>query len=150
MKNDQNILEIDDLHTFFYTEQGVVKAVNGVSYDVPKNAVVGVVGESGCGKSVTSMSVMRLIQGPTGQIVDGSIRFKSKEYKLDSKGVPDDDDQGKWVELYNRSDQSVSLAGYSLSDNEKKPTKWVFPEGTSIAGKGYLILYMSGSLPLEG
>ena len=71
-------------------------------------------------------------------------------YHLDAKGVPDDDDQGKWVELYNRSDQTVSLTGYSLSDNEKKPTKWVFPEGTSIAGKGYLILYMSGSLPLEG
>ena len=71
-------------------------------------------------------------------------------YKLDSKNVPDDDDLGKWVELYNRSDQTVVLTGYSLSDNEKKPTKWVFPEGTSIAGKGYLILYMSGSLPLEG
>ena len=71
-------------------------------------------------------------------------------YKLDAKNTPDDDDQGKWVELYNRSDQSVDLSGYSLSDNEKKPTKWVFPEGTSIAGKGYLILYMSGSLPLEG
>ena len=71
-------------------------------------------------------------------------------YHLDAKGVPDDDDQGKWVELHNRSDQTVSLTGYSLSDNEKKPTKWVFPEGTSIAGKGYLILYMSGSLPLEG
>ena len=88
MKNPENILEIDDLHTFFYTEQGVVKAVNGVSYDVPKNAVVGVVGESGCGKSVTSMSVMRLIQGPTGQIVDGSIRFKSSDYKRDKKGNP--------------------------------------------------------------
>ena len=88
MKNPENILEIDDLHTFFFTEQGVVKAVNGVSYDVPKNAVVGVVGESGCGKSVTSMSVMRLIQGPTGQIVDGSIRFKSNEYKRDEKGNP--------------------------------------------------------------
>ena len=71
-------------------------------------------------------------------------------YKLDSKRVPDDDDQGKWVEIYNRSDQTIQLGGYSLSDNEKKPTKWVFPEGTSIAGKGYLILYMSGSLPLEG
>lgn len=88
MKDDGNILEIDDLHTFFFTEQGVVKAVNGVSYDVPKNAVVGVVGESGCGKSVTSMSVMRLIQGPTGQIVDGSIRFKSSEYKLGADGQP--------------------------------------------------------------
>ena len=88
MNNAENILEIEDLHTFFFTEQGVVKAVNGVSYDVPKNAVVGVVGESGCGKSVTSMSVMRLIQGPTGQIVDGSIRFKSVDYKLDEKGNP--------------------------------------------------------------
>ena len=88
MRNDENILEIEDLHTFFYTEQGVVKAVNGVSYDVPKHAVVGVVGESGCGKSVTSMSVMRLIQGPTGQIVEGAIRFKSHEYKRDEKGNP--------------------------------------------------------------
>ena len=88
MQNDDNILEIDDLHTFFFTEQGVVKAVNGVSYDVPKNAVVGVVGESGCGKSVTSMSVMRLIQGPTGQIVEGSIRFKAYDYKRDEKGNP--------------------------------------------------------------
>ena len=88
MKKQENILEIEDLHTFFYTEQGIVKAVNGVSYDVPKNAVVGVVGESGCGKSVTSMSVMRLIQGPTGQIVDGSIRFVSNEYKRDEKGNP--------------------------------------------------------------
>ena len=88
MKDPANILEIDDLHTFFFTEQGVVKAVNGVSYNVPKNAVVGVVGESGCGKSVTSMSVMRLIQGPTGQIVEGSIRFQAKDYKRDEKGNP--------------------------------------------------------------
>jgi len=88
MKDPANILEIDDLHTFFFTEQGVVKAVNGVSYDVPKNAVVGVVGESGCGKSVTSMSVMRLIQGPTGQITEGSIRFKAYDYKRDEKGSP--------------------------------------------------------------
>ena len=97
MRDDRNILEIDDLHTYFFTEQGVVKAVNGVSYDVPKNAVVGVVGESGCGKSVTSMSVMRLIQGPTGQIVEGSIRFKSSEYKLDEKGSPVLDANGERV-----------------------------------------------------
>ena len=88
MHHDENILEIENLHTYFFTEQGVVKAVNGVSYDVPKNAVVGVVGESGCGKSVTSMSVMRLIQGPAGQIVEGSIRFKSVDYKRDEKGRP--------------------------------------------------------------
>ena len=88
MKDDANILEIEDLHTSFFTEQGVVRAVNGVSYSVPKNAVVGIVGESGCGKSVTSMSVMRLIQGPTGQIVSGSIRFKSHEMLLDGRGKP--------------------------------------------------------------
>ncbi len=88
MHDDKNILEIEDLHTYFFTEQGVVKAVNGVSYDVPKNSVVGVVGESGCGKSVTSMSVMRLIQGPTGQIVEGGIRFKAYDYKRDEKGQP--------------------------------------------------------------
>ena len=97
MRDDANILEIEDLHTYFFTEQGVVKAVNGVSYSVPKNAVVGVVGESGCGKSVTSMSVMRLIQGPAGQIVDGSIRFKSHEYKRDEKGQPIKDENGQFV-----------------------------------------------------
>ena len=98
MHNPENILEIDDLHTFFFTEQGVVRAVNGVSYDVPKNAVVGVVGESGCGKSVTSMSVMRLIQGPTGQIVDGSIRFKSLDYKRDEKGNPVAGANGEYIQ----------------------------------------------------
>ena len=77
MKDNKNILEIEDLHTYFFTDQGVVKAVNGVSINIPTNSVVGIVGESGCGKSVTSMSVMRLLQGPTGQIYSGSIRFKS-------------------------------------------------------------------------
>ncbi len=85
MKNEENILEIDDLHTYFFTEQGVVKAVNGVSFDIPKNATVGVVGESGCGKSVTSMSVMRLLQGPTGQIYSGEIRFNAKDKSGESK-----------------------------------------------------------------
>ena len=86
MKDDNNILEIENLHSYFFTDQGVVKAVNGVSINVPANSTVGVVGESGCGKSVTSMSVMRLIQGPAGQIAEGSIRFKANDYKRDGKG----------------------------------------------------------------
>ncbi|MBQ4070886.1 MAG: ABC transporter ATP-binding protein [Clostridia bacterium] len=88
MKDDANILEIEDLNTYFFTDQGVVKAVNGVSLNIPKNATVGIVGESGCGKSVTSMSVMRLLQGPQGQIYSGSIRFKAYDYVLDDKGRP--------------------------------------------------------------
>ena len=86
LKDSKNILEIEDLHTYFFTDQGVVKAVNGVSFDIPKNATVGVVGESGCGKSVTSMSVMRLLQGPQGQIYSGDIRFKAYDYKKDGNG----------------------------------------------------------------
>ncbi len=96
MRNPANILEIEDLHTYFYTEQGVVKAVGGVSYDVPKHSVVGVVGESGCGKSVTSMSVMRLIQGPTGQIAQGSIRFQAYDYKRDEQGDPIPNEDGTY------------------------------------------------------
>ena len=88
MKDENNILEIEDLNTYFFTDQGVVKAVNGVSFNIPKNKVVGIVGESGCGKSVTSMSVMRLLQGPQGQIYSGSIRFKAYDYKRDEKGNP--------------------------------------------------------------
>ncbi len=86
MKDNSNILEIEDLHSYFFTEQGVVKAVNGVSFSIPLNSTIGVVGESGCGKSVTAMSVMRLLQGPIGQIVSGSIRFKANDFKKDSNG----------------------------------------------------------------
>ena len=88
MDDDANILEIEDLHTYFFTDQGIVKAVNGVSFNIPKGSTVGIVGESGCGKSVTSMSIMRLLQGPTGQIYSGSIRFKSVDYKCDEDGNP--------------------------------------------------------------
>ena len=86
LKNPENILEVENLHSYFFTDQGVVKAVNGVSFSIPANSTVGVVGESGCGKSVTSMSVMRLLQGPSGQIVDGEIRFKVVDFKRDEKG----------------------------------------------------------------
>ena len=82
------LLEVTDLRTSFFTDAGEVKAVNGVSFDIPENSVVGVVGESGCGKSVTSMSIMQLLQGPTGQIYSGSIRFKSLDFKRDGHGNP--------------------------------------------------------------
>ena len=86
MQDASNILEIEDLQTYFFTDAGVVKAVNGVTFSIPEGSTVGVVGESGCGKSVTSLSTMQLVQGPAGQIVGGSIRFKSNSYKRDAKG----------------------------------------------------------------
>lgn len=77
MKDPGNVVEFDDLHTYFFTDIGTVKAVDGVSFDVPQGSTVGVVGESGCGKSVTSLSLMQLVQRPQGQIVKGEIRFNS-------------------------------------------------------------------------
>ena len=82
MRDSRNIVEFDDLHTYFFSDRGVVKAVGGVSFDIPKNKTVGIVGESGCGKSVSAMSLMRLITGPQGQIVSGSIRFEAKDGKV--------------------------------------------------------------------
>ena len=86
MKDDKNIVEFEDLNTYFYTDTGVVKAVNGVTFSIPAGSTVGVVGESGCGKSVTSLSLMQLVQGPSGQIVSGSIRFRSNAFRRDAFG----------------------------------------------------------------
>ena len=79
MRDENNVVEFDDLHTFFFTDTGIVKAVDGVSFDIPAHSVVGVVGESGCGKSVTSLSLMQLVQTPQGQVVSGKIRYKTKD-----------------------------------------------------------------------
>ena len=75
MKDPNNVVEFDNLHTYFFTDIGTVKAVDGVTFSVPKGKTVGVVGESGCGKSVTSLSLMQLVQRPQGQVVEGEIRF---------------------------------------------------------------------------
>ena len=75
MHDQNNSLEIENLHTYFFSDVGTVRAVDGVSFDVPIGKTVGVVGESGCGKSVTSLSIMQLLQRPQGQIVEGEIRL---------------------------------------------------------------------------
>ena len=75
MKDENNVVEFDNVCTYFFTDVGTVKAVDGVSFSVPKCSTVGVVGESGCGKSVTSLSLMQLLQRPQGQTVGGEIRF---------------------------------------------------------------------------
>ena len=79
MTNQNDVLlDIRDLRTYFYTQDGVVKAVDGVSFHVNRGEVMGLVGESGCGKSVTSFSVLRLVGYP-GKIVSGEIMFDGKD-----------------------------------------------------------------------
>ena len=75
MNDPNNSVEFDNLHTYFFTDTGTVHAVDGVSFEVPIGKTVGVVGESGCGKSVTSLSLMQLLQRPQGQVVSGEIRL---------------------------------------------------------------------------
>ncbi|MGK5082628.1 ABC transporter ATP-binding protein [Bdellovibrionota bacterium FG-1] len=75
----EKILEVKNLKTSFFTEDGEVKAVDQISFDVYKGKTLGIVGESGCGKSVTSLSIMRLIPNPPGKIVGGQILYKGKD-----------------------------------------------------------------------
>ena len=84
MHDPNNAVEFDNLHTYFFTDTGVVKSVDGVTFSVPIGKTVGVVGESGCGKSVTSLSLMQLLQRPQGQVVEGEIRLNlgSKAYDV--------------------------------------------------------------------
>lgn len=72
-----NLIEVNNLKTYFFTDRGVVKAVDGVSFSMQKGKTLGVVGESGCGKSITAMSILKLIEKP-GKIVDGTIIFDGK------------------------------------------------------------------------
>ena len=82
------LLEIRELITEFRTDRGVVRAVDGVSFEIPRGQTLGVVGESGCGKSVTALSVMRLIASPPGRIAGGSIRYAGQDLlKLDEPAM---------------------------------------------------------------
>ena len=93
MRDPNNAVEFDDLHTYFFTDSGTVRSVDGVSFEVPQGQVVGVVGESGCGKSVTSLSLMQLLQRPQGQIVSGEIRLNLGDKAYDIAKINRDNTQ---------------------------------------------------------
>jgi hypothetical protein len=78
------ILKVRDLHTYFFTDIGIARALNGVNFDIPRGKVMGMVGESGCGKSVTALSIMRMVTTP-GRIVQGDITMYRKKKGADGK-----------------------------------------------------------------
>ncbi len=88
MRDPNNVVEFDDVHTYFYTDIGTVHAVDGVTFDIPASSTVGVVGESGCGKSVTALSLMQLVQRPQGQTVKGEIRVNLGDKAYDIVRTP--------------------------------------------------------------
>jgi peptide/nickel transport system ATP-binding protein len=90
MHDPNNMVEFDNLHTYFFTDTGVVHSVDGVTFEVPIGKTVGVVGESGCGKSVTSLSLMQLLQRPQGQVVDGEIRLNLGDKAYDVTKAPNE------------------------------------------------------------
>lgn len=77
--NTETVLDVRDLKTYFFTTNGVVRAVDGISFSIQKGEVVGLVGESGCGKSITSLSIMGLVPQPAGKIIDGKILFHGQD-----------------------------------------------------------------------
>ena len=115
----RTLLEVENLKKYYPIKGGIIThttghihAVDGVSFSVREGETLGLVGESGCGKSVTSMSVMRLLQGPSGQIVSGSIRFKALDYKRDEKG--------KYIPVYQR-DEKGEIVYEPVLDKSGKP-----------------------------
>ncbi len=102
MADPNNPVEFVNFHTYLYTAAGVVKSVDGVSFEVPIGKTVGVVGESGCGKSVTSLSLMQLLQRPQGQVVEGAIRLNMGDKAYDVTKMPNEQMQkirGNYVSM---------------------------------------------------
>ncbi|MCY4504057.1 MAG: ABC transporter ATP-binding protein [Alphaproteobacteria bacterium] len=96
--SDDNVLEIENLQTHFFTNDGVVRAVDGVSYSVRRGETLGVVGESGCGKSVTALSILRLVASPPGRIVGGAIRLEGRNL-LDATETEMEDVRGNEISM---------------------------------------------------
>ncbi|KPJ59013.1 MAG: peptide ABC transporter ATP-binding protein [Planctomycetes bacterium DG_23] len=82
VKRDERLLSIRDLKTYFFTDEGTARAVDGVDFDILEGKTVGLVGESGCGKTVTALSILRLVPRPAGRIVEGEVTFKNQNLLL--------------------------------------------------------------------
>jgi len=112
--NDQPVLKVSGLKTHFFTEDGVVKAVDGVDFHINQGEILGLVGESGCGKSVTSLSIMRLV-GVPGRIVSGEVSFENRDLlKLSDKEIQDI--RGNQISMIFQQPQSSLNPVFSIGD----------------------------------
>lgn len=146
MRDPHNIVEFENLHTYFFTDAGVVKAVNGVTFDVPEKTIVGIVGESGCGKSITSMSLMQLVQAPQGQIVDGSIRFRSERQIPDgtepmTEKVVGDDGVEKEVPVFDKKGNPRMRPKYRYESRTVDIVKMPMSEMQHIRGREISMIF---------
>jgi peptide/nickel transport system ATP-binding protein len=115
MENNGNILTIENLKTFFFTPRGTVKAANGVNFAVRRGECLCLVGESGCGKSVTALSILRLFESPPGRIVEGSVKFGGRDLvKLDMPGLRSI--RGKDISLIFQDAQSALNPVFNVGD----------------------------------
>ncbi len=133
-----NLLEVQNLKTYFYTEEGVVKAVDGVDFTVRPGEVLGLVGESGCGKSITSFSILRLVSYP-GKIVDGRVLFEGRDLlKLSESEMVDI--RGALISMIFQQPQTSLNPVYRVADqvaevfqiHEKTPEKQAWKEAVEL------------------
>ncbi len=156
MKDPNNAVEFDNLHTYFFTDAGVVRSVDGVSFEVPIGKTVGVVGESGCGKSVTSLSLMQLLQRPQGQVVEGAIRLNLGEKAYDVAKVPAEKMQelrGNYISMIFQEPMTALNPVFRIGDQINEVLALHNAEGKSeaeIAKRTIELLEMVGIANSEG
>lgn len=156
MRDPANTVEFDNLHTCFFTDAGTVKSVDGVTFEVPTGKTVGVVGESGCGKSVTSLSLMQLLQRPQGQIVEGEIRFNLGDKAYNIVKTPDSAMQhlrGNYISMIFQEPMTALNPVFRIGDQVDEVIALHDGEGKSkedVKGRTIDLLKMVGIANSEG
>lgn len=157
MKNPANAVEFENLHTFFFTDAGTVKSVDSVSFEVPLGKTVGVVGESGCGKSVTSLSLMQLLQRPQGQVVEGSIRLNTGDKVYEITKTPENIMQhlrGNFMSMIFQEPMTSLNPVFRIGDQMDEVTmlhkKSEYPTKEAVKGRTIELLKMVGIANSEG
>ena len=156
MRDPNNAVEFDGLKTYFFTDVGVAKAVDGISFDVPIGKTVGVVGESGCGKSVTSLSLMQLLQRPQGQVVEGAIRLNLGDKAYDVTKAPNEVMQklrGNYVSMIFQEPMTALNPVFRIGEQVNEVIALHDGEGKSqeeIKGRTIHLLEMVGIANSEG